>query len=181
MSQEYASPVFDVRECLNKMLHTDIDSVSFVRKRRIQCVDGSLCVAFEKPRKVLLRCGTSDDSTHDIVASADELTVVITSSVPLENIPDSSSFERTVTNNQRGTTLTYRLFGSSEIEEFLSRLPYKLPFTSVTHVVQSSGYMKMASFIQHLDCGDSWYSCITVDNYVRNLVKDHGFLLLRMQ
>ena len=181
MSQEYASPDYDVRERLNKMLHTNINSVSFVRKRRIQCVDGCFTIAFEKPRKVSLRFGTTDDSNQDIVSSTDELTVVITSSVPLDKIPDKSSFDRTVSNNRRGTTLTYKMFGSSEINKFLSRLPYKLPFTSVTHVVQSSGYMKMASFIQHLDCGDSWYSCITVDNYVRNLVKDHGHLLLRIQ
>lgn len=179
MSFEYASPVIEIKDRMNKMLNTEIDFVSFIRGRKIQCIDGAIIANFDIPRKVPLSLGESADS-NQIVGYTYELSVVIDISEPSVKIPKQSSFNRTVSADANGVSIAYTLFGATEIKHFLSRLPYRLPYTSVTHVVQKGGYMKMASFLQHLDCGDSWYSCVTVDNYVRDLVKDQGLLMLRI-
>jgi hypothetical protein len=181
MPIEYESPLFDLRHEMKTLLHSDISNVSVVRGRRIQCSDGLLVFRFHIPTQVEMKYGLSSEPENCETSLVDELKVEICCNSVEIDLPDSKCFLRNISSGELGTTIKYTLFGRSKITDFIRRLPDCLLWSSTVHVVNHKGAITICEFLQHLEFGDSPYSCITVSNRIHERVGRYSpNLVLRM-
>jgi len=157
--------LYQVKCLIQKHCNADLFKHEKMRPRTIDCVRAIITVRYELIKDDL----KPSMKAHFLIATPIELNLT------------GSTFSRHSIKFNGGYKLVYRLNGETEIREFISRMPKKLPFGSVVTPGFKTGPLSIQEFLAAVDTGyTSYMSFVRKKNLVKQLNDEmslHGFAL----
>ena len=161
VQQTYA--VYQVRNLIRRHCNANLLKYKKMRPRTIDCIEATINVRYELVKSV----DPVELKVHFLIATAGDLD------------PDESAFNRHVVKFNGGYKILYYLTGFTEISEFISRMPRKLPFGIVAFPELKNLPLTLCGFLRAIDTGLLDYGIWKRKKYPMKLIKEqaitHGF------
>ena len=155
--------LYQVNRLIQQHCNADLFRHEKMRPRTVDCVEATIDVRYELAKVA----DKASMKVHFLIATPRELKLA------------ESSFSCHSIKFDGGYKLVYSLSGETEIREFISRMPKKLPFDSVVTPGLKTGPLSIYQFLMAIDTGDTQYgSFVRKKNRMKQLKDEislHGF------